>query len=151
MYRILKLEGDTVVIGCDDNSIRRYPASCLNYPDVKIGDVVEIYGQGDDVIIAKAGRFQNANSYKQTAQPLPSNVKRVNKHLFVWVFNFLLGAYGVDRFVRGQIGTGVCKLIFGAFTLGIWYIVDLAIAIAKAYGSGNNSDDLYFVDGKYEY
>ena len=29
--------------------------------------------------------------------------KRVNKHVFAWVFCFLLGELGVDRFVRGQI------------------------------------------------
>ena len=28
--------------------------------------------------------------------------KRVNKHVFAWVFCFLLGELGVDRFVRGQ-------------------------------------------------
>lgn len=29
---------------------------------------------------------------------------RVNKHVFAWVFCFLLGELGVDRFVRGQVG-----------------------------------------------
>ncbi len=36
----------------------------------------------------------------------PSNVKTMNKHVFVWVMCFLLGNLGVDRFVRGQIGLG---------------------------------------------
>ena len=38
---------------------------------------------------------------------MESNEKRIDKNLFTWVFCFLLGEFGVDRFVRGQIGLGV--------------------------------------------
>ena len=63
-----------------------------------------------------------------------SNNKEINKHLFVWVFAFLLGGLGVDRFLRGQIGVGICKLLFNWMTLGIWELVDFIIAAIKAYG-----------------
>ncbi|MBR5408537.1 TM2 domain-containing protein [Candidatus Saccharibacteria bacterium] len=68
----------------------------------------------------------------------------VNKHLFVWVFSFLLGGFGVDRFIRGQIGLGVCKLLFGWITLGIWPLVDWIIALVKAYASGYTGENLEF-------
>ena len=151
MYRILRFENGQVLIGTDDNMIVRYPSGCLNYPDAQIGDIVEIYGEGNDVVITKSGRWQNANSYKQPAQPLPANVKRVNKHLFVWVFSFLFGGFGIDRFVRGQIGTGIAKLLFNWVTFGIWELVDWIIALVKAYGSAySGTDQLTFVDGKYD-
>ena len=75
--------------------------------------------------------------------------KRINKHVFVWVFTFLIGGLGVDRFVRGQIGLGVLKLL----TCGgcvIWALVDWIIALIKAYGSAYaGSEEFVFENGKY--
>lgn len=75
--------------------------------------------------------------------------KRFNKHLFVWVFTFLIGGWGVDRFMRGQILFGVLKLVtFGG--CGIWSIVDFIIALVKAYGQSFGQDEeVVFVDGLY--
>ena len=82
------------------------------------------------------------------AGSLPSNVKRCNKHVFVWIANYCCGFFGVDRFIRGQVGMGLLKLItFGG--CGLWWLVDWLISIGKAYLSSNVGDDLYFRDGYY--
>lgn len=75
--------------------------------------------------------------------------KKINKHIFVWVANFLVGELGVDRFMRGQIGFGILKLItFGGF--GIWTLIDWVVALSKAYGSAyNDVEDITFIDGNY--
>ena len=78
-------------------------------------------------------------------------VKRssMNKHVFVWVFTFLLGGLGIDRFVRGQIGLGILKLLT-AGGLGFWSLIDWIIGMVKAYGSAFGSvEDIEFVNGKY--
>lgn len=75
--------------------------------------------------------------------------KRMNKHVFVWVFTFLLGELGVDRFIRGQIGLGVVKLITCG-GCGIWTLVDWIIALTKVYGSAYaDSEEVVFIDGLY--
>lgn len=82
--------------------------------------------------------------------PVGVNVKTIDKNLFTWVFCFFLGGFGADRFVRGQIGLGVVKLLFGWITLGIWGLIDWIIAMVKAYGSSyGNEDKFTFLNGKY--
>lgn len=75
--------------------------------------------------------------------------KRIDKHIFVWVFCFLLGELGIDRFIRGQIGLGIVKLITGG-GCGVWALVDWIIALTKAYGAAYaDSNEIVFIDGQY--
>ena len=146
MAEILKINDKEAKIGTDDGKVVTVPRKSINYDNPEEGDKVKIYKDGENYIVTKDG-----SALDGILETDAKGNKRINKHLFVWVGTFLLGYLGVDRFLRGQIGTGVCKLLFSWLTLGIWELVDWIIALTKAYGSayGDAEYIIFDADGNY--
>ncbi|WP_374975061.1 TM2 domain-containing protein [Microbacterium trichothecenolyticum] len=59
----------------------------------------------------------------------PSSPLSEKSFIATWMFSWLLGFLGVDRFYLGKIGTGIVKLLtLGG--LGIWWLIDLILTLA---------------------
>lgn len=50
----------------------------------------------------------------------------------ILLFSIFLGGFGVDRFLIGDTGLGVGKLLLGWATCGIWPLIDIFFSHSKA-------------------
>ena len=71
--------------------------------------------------------------------------KRYGKGMFAAV-EFFFGCLGVDRFMRGQVGLGILKLLT-AGGAGVWTLIDFIIILSKW---GNYDNEFVFIDGKWK-
>lgn len=50
----------------------------------------------------------------------------------ILLFSIFLGGLGVDRFMIGDMGLGIGKLLLGWATCGLWPLIDIFISYKKA-------------------
>lgn len=143
MAEILTINGSEVKIGEADGKVVTVPIASLQFANPQVGDKVDVYRDGKDFIIKKSGDSGEGCDVAE-------GERAINKHVFVWVGNFLFGGFGVDRFMRGQVGLGIFKLllctigwitIIGGIAGYIWVLVDWINSMIKAYGSAYGSTE----------
>lgn len=150
MSEIICINGNKVSIGLSNGSIVDVPVASIGYPNPQVGDEVKVYRNDDQVVVRLVNSLQNQpQSEGSNSLGYGAIEKKMNKHVFCWVGAFLFGGFGVDRFMRGQVGVGICKLLFGWLTLGLWALIDWIIALSKVYGTFSDSEDVVFINGKY--
>lgn len=59
-------------------------------------------------------------------------VAKTHNPTTVLLCSIFLGVLSVDRFMIGDIGLGVAKLLFGWLTFGIWHLIDIFLCYKKA-------------------
>lgn len=179
MHKILMINEEKVALGDENNNLVTVPRTAISYEDPAVGDSVDLFQNDTVSIVVKAendnknsskssesapAQTEFAAAQNEAAKPaVPVNVtvnasqtsayvaqeKKINKHVFAWVGAFLFGSIGVDRFMRGQVGLGILKIIIGG-GLGIWTLVDWIIALTKVYGNAFSDDEMVtFINGKY--
>jgi TM2 domain-containing membrane protein YozV len=85
---------------------------------------------------AKKSARKTARSAKSSAKATAKQAgdKKVNWVLTL-VMSIFFGWLGVDRFIMGQVGMGILKLIVTIITFGIggaiWWIVDIILIATK--------------------
>lgn len=157
MAEILQINGAEVKIGQDDGKVITTPIATLQFANPQVGDKVEVFKDEDNYIIKKVGgTCASTASDEETAE----GVRTINKHVFVWIGTFMFGSFGVDRFMRGQVGLGILKLllntigiltVIGVFIGWIWDLVDWINALIKAYGGAYGADENFTFTSEGQY
>lgn len=169
MHKILMINEEKVALGDENNNLVTVPRTAISYENPAVGDSVDLFQNDSVSIVVKAEESASVQADLPVAQNesakvnAPVNVtvnapqtsayvaqeKKINKHVFAWVGAFLFGFLGVDRFMRGQVGLGILKIItLGGW--GFWALVDWIIALTKVYGNAFSDDEMVtFINGKY--
>ena len=78
--------------------------------------------------------FNLKNILIKADDSIEDNLSLLSLHnpTLVLVLSIFLGSLGVDRFMLGDYGLGICKLLFSWLTFGIWPLVDIYFSYQKA-------------------
>ena len=92
-----------------------------------------LYMQYQD-LVPQEQRMNLKRNLEKASDESYENVSMVKIYnpMIVLICSIFLGGLGVDRFLIGDVGLGVCKLLFGWLTFGIWPLVDIFFSYKKA-------------------
>lgn len=140
MAEIVAIEGATIKIGIDSGKIVAVPIASVAYANPRVGDRVNAYKDDKQYIVKKL-----TDSSRSTAD---GDRRVVSKATYI-LLCFFLGGIGVHRFMRGQVGIGVCMILFGWLTFGIWWLVDFIISLVKLSAYPNTDAFVFTPDGRW--
>lgn len=134
--KIIKLDFDDVVIANEDGSTIRALYEWLNFKP-EIGDIVDVFPDGDELIIHKATvatdnlqdkiniNIVNENNNSQSVGGYVQYGRVVNKWVY-FILALFFGGIGAHKFYSGFSGKGIMYLIF------CWTMIPALIAFFSA-------------------
>lgn len=133
--KIIKLDFDDVVIANEDGSTTRAVYEWFNFKP-EVGDLVDVFEDGDELIIHKAEKVASAtdnlqdkininivneNNNTQSVGGYVQHGRVVNKWVY-FILALFLGGIGVHKFYSGFSGKGIMYLVFS------WTLIPAIIA-----------------------
>jgi len=149
MAKIIKLNGEKILIGTDDGKIKEVRAIDVAFAPA-IGDEVEIFEDEGNTIITKkeqkkeksidSGININVSNNQNGIQPayVAYNSKAVNKVVYC-LLAFFLGGIGAHKFYAGKISAGILYIFFCWTGIPlIISIIELLVALCKRSDANGN-------------
>lgn len=112
--KIIKIDGEEVLIGLDDGSCKTVKYDELGFRAV-IGDEVDIFLNDGKTIYSKKSLYPNF---------MDNGSKRVNKIVYLLLI-FFFGWIGIHKFYAGRVVRGFLYLIFS------WTIIPALLALIE--------------------
>ncbi|MBO0423227.1 TM2 domain-containing protein [Enterococcus plantarum] len=147
--KVIKLDFEDVVIANEDGSTTRALYEWFNFKP-EIGDLVDVFPDGDELIIHKAVpatdnlqdkiniNIVNENNNTQSVGGYVQYGKVVNKWVY-FLLAFLLGGIGAHKFYSGFSGKGIMYLLFSWTMIPgiIAFFTSIATLLKTADQNGN--------------
>ena len=141
MSEILTINDNIVKVGENDGSVIELPITSFQYSNPRVGDKVRLFKDNDNYIVKREESTMGSIVVND------GDRRSINKIAYI-LLTFLLGCFGVHRFVRGQIGIGILMILFGWLTFGIWWLVDFIISLVKL-SSYPGDNYIFTADGRF--
>lgn len=100
MKQIIKIEDNNVFIGTETNEIIRTVLSAVSYENPQVGDNVEVYKNGDDILVVKADD-ETVSSNEQPVKDSKGNI------------NYIPKKPGKKKWIFIGIGAAVLLIVIG--------------------------------------
>ncbi len=149
MAKIIRIDGEIVSIGTDDNRIKEVRLSDINFSPA-IGDEVEVFENDGSVIVSKknnkleeknnSGININVSNSQNAEQPIyvANNTKAVNKVVYC-LLTFFLGGIGIHKFYAGKISSGILYILFcWTFIPSFIAFIEFIVALCKKSDANGN-------------
>ena len=122
MSKIIKIEGNTVLIGNENGSITKVQLNDCDNFSPQVGDEVDIFNDENRVIVIKKNSSNQTNTI---------NKHTVNKIAYC-LLAFFLGGLGFHKFYANKAGAGILYLLFCWTTIpAIIGFIETIIALCK--------------------
>jgi len=133
MAKIIKKDAENVTVGLDNGTFEVYPLSCCQGFTPEAGMIVDVFKNGDAVVISKAAAPAAAPA--DNTQVVPH---QVNKIAYV-LLCFFFGGIGIHKFYAGHWILGLLYLIFcWTFIPALIAFIEFIIGIIKPADNNGN-------------
>lgn len=135
--KVIDIRDDVVLLGDESGKLQEYARGSFNFTPV-VGDMVEIFSNADETLIAKAQAPVAAQPPAVVVQVQSEAAHTVNKLAYALIA-FFLGGLGIHKFYAGRPVLGILYILFcWTFIPAFVAFVECIVALCKKADANGN-------------